>query len=547
MRGTGWNRTAAACDVENTTVAAGLLPGGFRVGRPEAGKAASSRSAWLGCGLALLALICFITAPGCQREGKPSGGEANLAETSGVTEGEKGGPERPGGGAENGVERSDSGRGEATGSGEERPRPGATGEVSGGISGRATSGSDRSVGSEKEKVERPRRTPIAPTFRHPLDEVPEGKLYRQVLQAMDEGNLRPAQEFLSKFAEHPQFGVLAQAVRAQLLAERGDLEEALRIAEQVSAVPILRAESFMIAGDVFRRQGRWGDAINLFQQAQEVHPDHLRAHRWLGALYHDTGAMKLAVDHLRRAADLDPSDYRVLRLSGLIHREYEMFSDAVEDYGEALRRSPPEPIAMEIRVELARAHLALRELDEGLEALAPVPDIPDALVLRAELLETRGEVEEARQLAERALDRDSEHAAGNLVLGRLAIAERDWDRARRHLEQVVAQKPTDHEPRFLLGRALLNSGEEELGRQQLERATELREMFLALAELHLDAMNRPQDVEVRMKLGALAEELGWNRVALTWYEAAWGLDDEREEAREAIERLRGELGKEYGL
>jgi hypothetical protein len=196
MRSTGWDRMAAACHSEKSQVAAGPLLGGSEAGLPEGGKANSPRWFLIGWGLAL---IWFSTVLGCQREGKPSGAEVDRAETNGVGEVERWVPESPGGGEGNAVDRSDGARRSGVGSGE------------------ASTGSGVTGGDDIE--ERPRRAPPAAVFRHPLDEVPEGKLYREVLQAMDEGNLRPAQEFLSTFSEHPQFGVLAQAVRGQLLAD----------------------------------------------------------------------------------------------------------------------------------------------------------------------------------------------------------------------------------------------------------------------------------------------------------------------------------------
>jgi tetratricopeptide (TPR) repeat protein len=373
---------------------------------------------------------------------------------------------------------------------------------------------------------------------HPIDGVPEGRAYREAVQALDRGDFETAERIRGELADHPQYSVLADAILATRQAKQGMQAEALQAAERLSTIPVMQPESFMIAGEAFRTQGRWSEAIQCYRNVVEREPQHVRAHRWLGALYHDTGAMQLATGHLRTVAELDRQDYRSLRLAGLIHYEYQNFAEAVADYRRALEREPPPRIEAEIRIELADSLRELRRFEEALAVLEPCAEAPQVLALRAECLETSGAVDEAREAAERAIALEPRQGRARFVLGRICLAERELDAAVEHLRIAVEEEPTNHEPRFLLGRALLQAGRTDEGEAQLARSTELKETFLELAELHLKAVEQPQDVEVRFRLGELAEKSGRPRIAQTWYQAALGLDPGHRGARDALQRLR---------
>ncbi len=346
--------------------------------------------------------------------------------------------------------------------------------------------------------------------------------------------------FRHRLEGHPQFGVLAEAVDALALVKQGKYDEAMRAAEQLSKIPALRAESLMIAGEAFHGQGKWREAIGAFQRAAALQPDLVRAHRWLGAIYYDTGAMQLATDELRRVADLDPSDCHSLRLCGLIQYEYQKYDQAVKDYERALKRSPPTEMEIEIRIELADSLQELRKVDEALATLAECVDTVDVLTQRATCYETGGKIDTALEQAQRAVKLAPRHPKANLVLGRLYLAERRPKDAIAPLQIAVDVDPTNHEPRFLLGRAMIQTGRVDEGKAQLTQSTKLKEAFLKMADLHVEAIGHPNDAAIRMKLAQAAETLGRIPVALSWYQAALGLDPQNQEAANAIKRLQAD-------
>jgi len=373
---------------------------------------------------------------------------------------------------------------------------------------------------------------------HPIDELPEGKRYRTGTKALDANDLTKVREIADELLQSKDYAPLGQALEGFLLVRSGKLDEAMSLAERLSEIPVLQAECYLIAGEVFTKRLQYLAALDAFTNAAKKDPSNVRAHRWLAVVYHDTGAMNKATEHLRIVASLDPTDLRSLRFAGMIHREYEKFEDSVTDYQNALKRNPPAKVADEIRLELAESLLKLRQLEEVQQTLAAVVSkSASRSALLAESLETAGQVDEAMAAAKEALEMDSNHLRSRLVLGRLYNGNRQWDQSIECLQPVVAQYPAEHEPMFLLGRALISSGKEDEGKKWLTESKKFKDTFLKFSELNAAAVNRPQDAALRIEIGKLAEELQKVGIARTWYLAALGLDPSNVEAKEALTRL----------
>ncbi len=387
----------------------------------------------------------------------------------------------------------------------------------------------------KETVEVSQRTRIE--SRSPIDSMREGKQYRAALNAIDSGNLDFAKSQQRQLKDHPTYAVLSDAIEAAILANRGDYDAAMQIAEQISRVPIMQSESYMIAADVFRGQGRWGDAIGCLQQAITINPGLARAHRWLGILHYDLGAMRQATQHLRIAADADPTDFGVLRLSARIHGEYQNYPEAILDAKMALQRNPPPPIETELRLRLADSLRQLRKCDEAIEAIADCPESAEVWACRAQCWETAGDSDRAVDACKRALDIDPDNRIANLVYGRVLAAQREPETAIQHLERALAQEPSDHEAMFLLGRAMIMGKRGEEGKTLIERSTQIKERFLKIADLHLQALENPQDVQVRIELAELTLESEKPQIAAMWYRAVLGIEPNNPTATHALKTL----------
>ena len=379
--------------------------------------------------------------------------------------------------------------------------------------------------------------PASPRFVSPIDQLPEGPLYRTAIAALDVGKTAQAKKAQEELMAMTQRPVLAQAIDGFALAKQGQFDEAIAIAQEVSKVPVMRGEAYLIAGEAFFKKGLWVDAIGAFEGAVETEPNNPRPHRWLGMIHYDLGAMYEAVRHLREVAKLDPSDLAALRLAGLIHRDYEKFEEAIADYEGVLGRGLPDETELKVKLELADSYRQLKRPEEALAAIADCPETADVLAIRGACKESAGETDEGLRLASRAIELDPRHELANLVTGRLHMANQSWPEAIAALKVALDVDPTDHATRYLLGRALVLSGDRDAGEAELAQAERLKGISLKLSELHLEALAKPQDAAVRMKMGALAEGLGRPQTALNWYRAALSLDGSLQTASDAIRRL----------
>jgi len=391
------------------------------------------------------------------------------------------------------------------------------------------------VASIPSKVEAP--SAASSSGIHPIDQAPQGKQFRLASSAVDRGDFVEAERIGAELAADSQYKVLSTAIRGLILAKQGKFDEAIQIAEEVSAVPVMQCEAYVIAGEVFQRQNRLKEALGAFQSAVELNPRHVRANLWLGAIYYDTGAMRVATDHLRKAAELDPLDVNSLLLSAKIFKEYEQFDEAIRDYRALLKRTLKSDVQLLVRVNLAECLVALRNLDEARLTLKDCAEVPSVLATRSAIEEFAGDDSAALSLAQAVLKLLPTDRSTGLIAGRILLVQRDWSNALPLLERLSQALPYDHEPRLLYGRALVGSGEKDRGEQEIRKATELKDMFLKFADLHQEAIKRPQDAALRVELGRLAEQLGKPGLARNWYRVALGLDDQNTDAVAALKRI----------
>lgn len=377
----------------------------------------------------------------------------------------------------------------------------------------------------------------AAATQHPIDAIAQGQRYRQATSALDRGDFETAQSIRLGLAGDPQFSPLASAIQALILIKQAKYPEALKIAEDISAIEIMQPEAYVLAGEIFLRENRLTEATDAFQRALELNPRHARAHRWLGVLYYDTGAMRLATDELRAAAAEDTEDTNSLLLSGKIFQDYEKFNEALEDFQAALQRTEVQPAKTLIALRVAECLAQLRRLEEARQILEGLPPLPGVLATRAVVAESGGDFEQATQLAKQSLEIDPTNQTASLLLGRIYITDRQWDLALPLLEKLVQKHRHDHESHLLYGRALVGSGNREQGQQEIELATQLKDTFLKFADLHQDAIASPRDTAIRLELGQSAERLGKPELALSWYRAVLGLEPNNQAAQAAIERL----------
>jgi tetratricopeptide (TPR) repeat protein len=284
--------------------------------------------------------------------------------------------------------------------------------------------------------------------------------------------------------------------------------------------------------------------LHQFSAAEQVLSERLRedsedveAHRLLAVMYYDLGANPAAIEHLEAVVRLAPTDARPLRLIGLMRKDFQDYTAAVQAYREALRRKSDGPLAEEVRLELAQCLAELRKYDESLAALTPDLQSPDALAVRLLSYRALGRQDEARQVAERAAQIANPSLNLVLELGTYWDAMGDLKQASSYYEKAVELDRLDFIPRYKLSTVYARMGRAAEAAEQLETMQINRKRYDRLHELQNQAMREPHNAVVRYEMGVASLELGRPEMAGVWFLGALSLDPQHQAARAAIQGL----------
>jgi tetratricopeptide (TPR) repeat protein len=199
-------------------------------------------------------------------------------------------------------------------------------------------------------------------------------------------------------------------------------------------------------GARLKQQGETDRAIHHYREAIRAKPAFADAHNNLAIALQEQGQVAEAVEHFQRAVEGRPESARIHNnLAGAL-RSQNRIDEAVHHFREALRLRPDQPIA---HYNLALTLMLTGPYDEMLhhfrEAVRLKPDWSIALRQLARILATQpdstvAELEEARQLAERAVEltqRQDPRALDTLAIAYAAAG--DFEAAIKTAEAAITQ------------------------------------------------------------------------------------------------------------
>ncbi len=173
-----------------------------------------------------------------------------------------------------------------------------------------------------------------------------------------------------------------------MLLRTGQLWDAIRKFGEGKDHPDTRVLAYTLSGEVLYKARQFRDAERILTTAIKLDPSQTDARRWLAATYHDIGAMDDAIKQLVVVAEQAPKDPRPHRLMGLIHKDFEAYGKAIDEYRESLKRHPDQPDEPQIQVELAeclileRRHVEAQETLRELSSFGARADIGGRVPLR---------------------------------------------------------------------------------------------------------------------------------------------------------------------
>jgi tetratricopeptide (TPR) repeat protein len=287
-------------------------------------------------------------------------------------------------------------------------------------------------------------------------------------------------------------------------------------------------ESALLIGKSYLYMHKLHDARLIFEYLVKQDENSVDAHRGLASIYYDQGARDRAILHLRKVGELDARDGRPYRLIALICKDQEQYDEAIKNYEEALQRKLPAHVPEQdpatVRQELAQCLVARAQFQRALEVLQEASPSVDAAAdveaLRAEALLGMGRTTEAQQVLDNALNIFNNNGALCRLRARIHVEAKEFEPARKLLERALWIERTDYPARLQLIQVLKVLGDnEELDRQQHE-LNQVKKDMEERSRLEREAVARPWDASLRLRLAELCRRLNRGDLALMWERAA---------------------------
>lgn len=195
-----------------------------------------------------------------------------------------------------------------------------------------------------------------------------------------------------------------------------------------------------------------------------------------GRQFLESGELRSAEIQLKNALQQDPANAQARYLLGLVSLQQRRGDAAIKELEYARRLNHPREDWL---IPLARAYLLEGAHEALMEAIDVDPGDTDAL--QSETLALRGMAQiamnastEARDSFMRALTLDAENYDAMLGVSRLAMAEQDFDEARRISARLVEQNPDRYEGWILKGELDGRSRDLEAALEAFEKALQVQ-------------------------------------------------------------------------
>ena len=355
-------------------------------------------------------------------------------------------------------------------------------------------------------------------------DVPPAERLRRGQEALVRGDWDAADDQVTRLEEagHADH---AHLLRGQTYLRRGDMTRAVLEYNALGRDNAdLLVEASLIYGLGFYSLGRLVEAERFLIYVAAERPDHIDARRALGALYYDRGAMKQAIPHLEKWAELAEGDGQPHRFLSVIFEGMAADEPAIKHYRLALSRELRPKEREGAVAELADLLVRRREYADALAVLDGYKPAgaatADLLALRGECLFGLGRLPEAVEALTQALKANPSSARALRARAQVHLAQEEAEPAARLLETALRADEHDFASGHLLAQALEALGRRPEAAEWRRRVERTMELVKQMSELNREAVERPKDAAVRRRLAEACAKLNKFQLAKMWQRAA---------------------------
>jgi len=349
-----------------------------------------------------------------------------------------------------------------------------------------------------------------------------------VWATMDMGRFEEAEKLHDTLMRQKQHGQAYLILDAALCLSYKDFEAAESRIQAATSKGALRPYALEILGKSFHGRQRWYDAERAFATLAQENPQSHVAHFWLAVVYNDLHMFGQAIREVRLATELQPNAPRARVLLGSILVRAGRYLEASLQYQQALKLVASDAAlhvtsTVSWTAALVRCLLQAGQFDAAMAAIATVAEPSVELqVLRAECLLALGQPAEAERECRRILDHDENQLAALVTLVKASMQQKAAPEYAQLLEAELAKNPTNSEVMYLLAQIHGQLGNQQRQQELLTQSKRLKQLQIRSIELLDDVWWQPDNVDGRLELAGIFDELGDIAQAKMWRQAADG-------------------------
>ena len=349
-------------------------------------------------------------------------------------------------------------------------------------------------------------------------------------ELLDTGRFLEAEKLIEVLMRQKQHGDAYLVLDAALCVSYKDFGAAESRIQAATSKGALRPYVLEVLGKSFFGRQRWYDAERAFATMAHEDPQSHVAHYWLGVVYNDLNMFGQAVREARLASEIQPRDVRSHILLGTVFFRLGRYHAAVEQYQEALRlmsleATPNGAPTPPLITSLVKCLVADGQFEDGLEQIAAVSEPSVELqILRAECFLGLGQLAEAERECRMVLERNENQQAAIITLAKVSLQKTVAVTAEHAqlLETILDANPNHSEATYLLSQVHGQLGNQQRQQELLNQSKRLVKLQVRIVELLNTIWSQPEDVDSRLEIAKVFDELGDSVQAKQWRQAAAG-------------------------
>ena len=339
-------------------------------------------------------------------------------------------------------------------------------------------------------------------------------------QALGNRDTEQAKRIRQSFQSDPKSDDYQRFFGALDLLRARQLEKALAQFQYLVGNRQLRPYVLFSSAEILYRLENPADAESVLLQLIQDAPNHLDAHRLLGAIYYDLGAYLRAIPHLEFVLKESPDSVGTHYMLGIIFLERSDLPNSIEHFRKVFDIGIDEAFREEAISDYAEALIKSQKYEEAEELLASSDESAEHLSLRAKCLWNLQRREEAKDLVRQAENRDPRNRHYLLIVLQIQMDENRWEEAVQTAQDYLESRPHDADVRYTLAQALARQNLTSDYEREIAKYQKTHDLKLKWVKLNQDAMADTRDPVIREQLADVCEQLGKKDLAQMWRKAA---------------------------